>query len=481
MMAYPGQQFDELTKRLVFPSEHQNPTPKSRYHLVVVGAGPAGLIASISAAGLGARVALIESRFMGGDCLNVGCVPSKALLESTKSETCSFDEAFEWLREVRSTISEHDSVERYSQAGVDVFLGEANFNESGELMVEGQVLRARRIALCVGAGSMMPPIEGLDSSDVLTNETVFDLRVQPKSLAILGAGPIGCELATVFSRFGSEVHLLDMADRVLPQEHPRAGEVVERALLDLGVNLHLGLEIKKISTSEDGKRVLTDAGEFVTEEVLIALGRRPNTKALALESVGVMTDSSGAILVDDRLRTSNKKIYAAGDCVQGSHFTHQADMQARVLVQNSLFLPSASIQKFEIPHCTYTSPEVASIGPSDRQLNHDGVRFDEYEIGFSEVDRARVANQMDGFARVLTRKGSDAILSATIVGKDAGEQIALISLLMNNKMGLSKAGNAVFSYPTRSEFLRKLSDAYNKTRLTPGIVNLLKRWLKWTV
>ena len=481
MMAYPGQQFDELTKRLVFPSEHQNPTPKSRYHLVVVGAGPAGLIASISAAGLGARVALIESRFMGGDCLNVGCVPSKALLESTKSETCSFDEAFEWLREVRSTISEHDSVERYSQAGVDVFLGEANFNESGELMVEGQVLRARRIALCVGAGSMMPPIEGLDSSDVLTNETVFDLRVQPKSLAILGAGPIGCELATVFSRLGSEVHLLDMADRVLPQEHPRAGEVVERALLDLGVNLHLGLEIKKISTSEDGKRVLTDAGEFVTEEVLIALGRRPNTKALALEGVGVMTDPSGAILVDDRLRTSNKKIYAAGDCVQGSHFTHQADVQARVLVQNSLFLPSASIQKFEIPHCTYTSPEVASIGPSDRKLNHDGVQFDEYEVGFSEVDRARVANQMDGFARVLTRKGSDAILSATIVGKDAGEQIALVSLLMNNKMGLAKAGNAVFSYPTRSEFLRKLSDAYNKTRLTPGIVNLLKRWLKWMV
>ena len=480
-MSYPGQQFDELTKQLVFPPDYQNPRVKSPYHLVVVGAGPAGLIASISAAGLGARVALIESRFMGGDCLNVGCVPSKALLESTKSKTCSFDEAFEWLREVRSTISEHDSVERFTQAGVDVFLGEANFKGSGELMVEGQALRARRIALCVGSKSIMPPIEGLDTSDLLTNETVFDLRVQPKSLAILGAGAIGCELATVFSRLGSEVHLLDMADSVLSQEHPRAGEMVQRALRDLGVNLHLGLEIKKISTFEHGKRVLTDKFEFVTEEVLIALGRRPNTEGLALERVDVMTDSNGAILVDDRLRTSNKKIYAAGDCVQGSHFTQQADMQARVLVQNSLFLPSASIRKFEVPHCTYTSPEVASIGPSDRQLNHDGIQFDEYEVGFNEVDRARVAKQMDGFARVLTRKGSDSILSATIVGKDAGEQIALISLLMNNKLGLSKAGNAVFSYPTRSEFLRKLSDAFNKTRLTPGIANLLERWLKWTL
>ena len=194
---------------------YQNPIAKSHYHLVVVGAGPAGLIASISAAGLGARVALIESRFMGGDCLNVGCVPSKALLESTKSKNCSFDEAFEWLREIRSTISEHDSVERYKQAGVDVFLGTANFNEHGELTVEEQVLRARRVALCVGSGPSTPPIEGLESCNVLTNETIFDLRVQPKSLAILGAGPIGCELATVFSRLGSEVHLFDLAGRVL--------------------------------------------------------------------------------------------------------------------------------------------------------------------------------------------------------------------------------------------------------------------------
>ena len=480
MTVYPGQQFDELAKQLVFPSGYQNPIAKSHYHLVVVGAGPAGLIASISAAGLGAKVALIESRFMGGDCLNVGCVPSKALLESTKSETCSFDEAFEWLREIRSTISEHDSVERYKQAGVDVFLGTANFNEHGELTVEEQVLRARRVALCVGSGPSTPPIEGLESCNVLTNETIFDLRVQPKSLAILGAGPIGCELATVFSRLGSEVHLFDLAGRVLSQEYPRASELVENALKDLGVTLHLGSEIKKISTLEGGKRISIGKVEVAVQEVLLALGRRPNTDELGLDRAGVITDSSGAILVDHRLRTSNKRIYAAGDCVQGSHFTHQADMQARVLVQNSLFLPSASIRKFEIPHCTYTSPEVASIGPSDRELNLNGIEFDEFEVGFSELDRARVANQVDGFARVLTKKGNDSILSATIVGKDAGEQISLVSLLMNNNMGLSKAGNAVFSYPTRSEFLRKLSDAYNKTRLTPRIDKMLKRWLKWT-
>ena len=361
-----------------------------------------------------------------------------------------------------------------------MFLGTANFNEHGELTVEEQVLRARRVALCVGSGPSIPPIEGLESCNVLTNETIFDLRVQPKSLAILGAGPIGCELATVFSRLGSEVHLFDLAGRVLPQEYPRASELVENALKDLGVTLHLGSEIKKISTLEGGKRISTGKAEVAVQEVLLALGRRPNTDELGLDRAGVITDSSGAILVDHRLRTSNKRIYAAGDCVQGSHFTHQADMQARVLVQNSLFLPSASIRKFEIPHCTYTSPEVASIGPSDRELNLNGIEFDEFEVGFSELDRARVANQVDGFARVLTKRGSDSILSATIVGKDAGEQISLVSLLMNNNMGLSKAGNAVFSYPTRSEFLRKLSDAYNKTRLTPRIDKMLKRWLKWT-
>jgi len=479
-MSYPGKEFDEITQQLVFPSDYKNPRAKKRYHLAVVGAGPAGLITAISAAGLGAKVALIESRSMGGDCLNVGCIPSKSLLEYTKAQNRSFDGAFAWLREVRSNISIHDSVERYSAAGVDVFLGSARFNADGGLEVSDQSLEARRIAICVGSTSFIPPIKGLSSCGALSNETVFDLKEQPDSISILGAGPIGCELATVFARLGTQVHLFDIAGHALPNEISEAGQVIEDSLSKLGVQLHLGQEIREVSGGVNGKKVIADSMEVETDALLVALGRQANTGPLNLERVGVSTSKQGSIIVDHRLRTTNQKIFAAGDCTLGSHFTHEADMQARVLVQNTLFFPSASTRKFVVPHCTYTSPEVASIGLSLDELDQRMINFDTYQVEYADLDRVRAGGKLEGFARVLTKKGKDTILSATIVGEDAGEQIALISVLMNNGMGLSKAGNAIFNYPTRSEFLRKLADSFNKTRLTPTVGGILKRWLKWT-
>ena len=478
-MSYPGQHFDEIARQLVFPSDYENPSPKSRYHLTVIGAGPAGLVAAISAAGLGARVALVEAQAMGGDCLNVGCVPSKALLESTKNQSITFDDAFSWLRQVRAGISQHDSVERYSQSGVDVFLGRAVFDGLGNVSVAGQPIRSRRVAICVGSRTTLPPIPGLAESGPLTNETIFDLTVQPTSMAILGAGPIGCELATVLSRLGTRVHLFDLADRVLPSEVESASREVQEALSQLGVELHLGCEIEEVSVSSKGKRVKTGEGEYETEEVLVALGRTPNTDLLNLESVGVQTDELGSIIVDKKLRTTNRRFYAAGDCTQEGNYTHQADLHARVLVQNSLFIPSASVKDAIIPHCTYTSPEVASIGTSPERLRAAGVEHDLYRVEFSDLDRARVRNDSTGFALIATPKGKDKILFATVVGEGAGEQISLISLLMNNGLGLSQAGKAVFSYPTYSEYLKKLSDSYNRTRLTPRAQSLLKRWLRW--
>ncbi len=479
-MSYPGEHFDEITQQLLFPAGYKNPRAKQRYHLAVIGAGPAGLVAAISAASLGAKVALIESRSMGGDCLNVGCIPSKSLLEYTKSRSGNFDEAFAWLREVRSNISPQDSVERYSAQGVDVFLGSARFNAGGGLEVLDQSIEARRIAICVGSSAVIPPIEGLSSCGALSNETIFDLKRQPKSISILGAGPIGCELATVFARLGTHVHLFDIAERALPKEISEAGRVVENSLSKLGVELHLGQEIREVSGGVGLKKVILESTGFETDALLLALGRKANTFSLGLEEVGVDTDKEGSVLVDHRLRTTNKRIFAAGDCIQGSHFTHEADMHARVLVQNALFLPSASIRKSVVPHCTYTSPEVASIGPGPKELEQRRIDFDTYKIDYAELDRVRTSGKLEGFAQVLTEKGKDKILSATIVGEDAGEQIALISVLMNNGMGLAKAGKAIYSYPTRSEFLRKLADSFNKTRLTPTAGDILKRWLKWT-
>ncbi len=477
-MNYPGAEFDVTAANLLAPADYVNPTPADKYHLVVIGAGPAGLITAIGAAGIGARVALVERHRMGGDCLNVGCVPSKALLEYTRSvPDADFAGAFRWLRQVRAGIAPHDSVSRYGEQGVDVFLGDARFNPDGSLTVGDLVLRGRRSVICTGARADIPPIPGLRESEPLTNETVFDLQSQPDSIAILGAGAIGCELALVFARLGVEVHLFELAPRVLPLEIAAASAAVHAALEGAGVNLHLGGGVE--SVQKDSQFTVTAGDVSVrTEQLLVALGRRPNTETLNLEAVGVSVSERGFIVTDNKLRTANKAIYAAGDCTAALQFTHHADAQARAVVQNTLFAPTAAVDQLIVPHCTYTKPEVASVGPSEETLDRDGVAYDIYEFDFTELDRGRAEIDGEGFARVYTKKGSDEILAATIVGHDAGEQIAPVVMLMSNKMGLSAAGKALFAYPTRSEYLKRLADAYNRTRLTPRVANLFKTWLR---
>ena len=246
-MNYPGDQFDAITAAAVSPDQYQNPKPQGRYQLVVIGAGPAGLITAISAAGLGAKVALVERHRMGGDCLNVGCIPSKALLEySSTFSGGDFSDAFSWLREVRAGIAPHDSVDRYRDAGVDVFMGEASFNTTGNLCVGNAVLHARRTVICTGARADVPAIPGLREAHPLTNETVFDLTQAPARLAILGAGAIGCELALVFARLGVQVHFFELADRVLPLEDGDASQAVQLALAAAGVKLHLGSGVERV-------------------------------------------------------------------------------------------------------------------------------------------------------------------------------------------------------------------------------------------
>jgi len=478
---YPGAGHDALWRSLVFPENYDNPTADQRYHLIVIGAGPAGLVTAIAAAGLGARVALVEHKAMGGDCLNVGCVPSKALLEFTRRSAApaDFGKAFAWMREVRASIAQHDSVERYREHGVDVFLGTARLVDEGTAQVADQQLCARRVVLATGARPALPPIPGLAECRPLTNESLFELTTMPRSLAILGAGPIGCEMAQVMSRLGVEVHLFEMAERILPTEAAEASTAVASALEQDGVELHLAEAVSKIDCSDAGTTLHAAHARVTVDRLLVAAGRSANVEDLNLAAVGVET-SGGLIKVDNRLRTTNPRIYAAGDVCSRQQFTHVADAHARIVVQNALFAPTAKTDRLVIPHCTYTDPEVAQVGRSKAELESDGVAFDCYRVDFRDLDRGRAEGDAAGYAEVWVARGSDEILGATIMGHDAGEQIASLCVAMSNGIGLSRLGKAVLPYPTRAEFLRRLADAYNRTRLTPVAKRLMATWLHWS-
>ena len=481
--AYPGSDHDQRWRRLVYPDDYRNPRPAGRYHLIVIGAGPAGLVTAIAAAGLGARVALIEKGSMGGDCLNVGCVPSKTLLEFTTQRAHSdcFAEAFAWLRQVRAQIAEHDSVERYVAAGVDVYLGAARFVSGDAVEVEGDSLSARRIVIATGARAAVPPIPGLAEARPLTNETVFDLRERPRRLAIIGGGPIGSELAQAFSRMNVEVHLFEMADRVLALEAREAGETVTEALSRSGVRLHLNASVARVDWRGAEVVVTANGAETAADELLVAAGRRANSEDLDLEAAGVETGAGGLIVVDDYLRTTNQRIYAAGDVCARLQFTHNADAHARIVVQNALFVPTATTRRLIIPHCTYTDPEVAQVGRSQAELERDGTAFDTYRVAFGALDRGKAQGDEHGFAQVLAARNDGRILGATIVGRDAGEQLAPLCVAMTNGLGLGRLARTVLPYPTRAEYLRRMADEFNRKRLTPTASRMFRTWFKWNM
>jgi pyruvate/2-oxoglutarate dehydrogenase complex dihydrolipoamide dehydrogenase (E3) component len=477
---YPGAQLDEIWRRLVAPPDYANPVPQPRYHLIVIGAGPAGLVTAIAAAGLGAKVALIEKHAMGGDCLNVGCVPSKSLLEFTARADADFDAAFAWLRGVRARLAEHDSVERYRRAGVDVFLGHARFRDARTVQIASLELTGRRIVVATGARPVLPSIPGLVESRPLTNETIFALRQRPRRLVILGAGPLGCELAQAFARLRVDVHVLEVADRILGSESAEAAHCVASALSADGVTLHLGARVAKVARRGAQYLITLANEELASDQLLVAVGRQANTDELNLPAANVEIDERGQILVDKYLRTSNPRIFAAGDVCAKLQFTHNADAHARIVVQNALFLPTATTRKLNIPRCTYTDPEVAQVGRTGPELERAVVPFDTYRIAYADTDRGSTQDDRDGFVEVLTARGKSAILGATIVGRDAGEQIAPVCMAMTNGLGIDNFARTVLPYPTRAEALRRLADQYNRRRLTPVMQRLFKTWFRWS-
>ena len=494
--------WDDHNQRLVsnvHPQDWKNPVPQPRYNLVVIGAGTAGLVTAVAAAGLGAKVALIEKHFMGGDCLNVGCVPSKALIRAARA-TASVREAgnygvrvppgasvdftlvMERMRRLRADISPNDSAMRYRELGVDVFLGQGTFNGSDTVEVQGQSLRFSKAVIATGARAAAPPIPGLADTPYLTNETVFSLTELPRRFGVIGAGPIGCELAQTFARFGSEVYLVETHHGLLPREDRDAAEIIRASLLRDGVKIVTCGHELKLAKAVDG--ILMQATppakpwEMVVDRILAAAGRAPNVEGLGLEVVGVEFDKKG-VRVNDRLQTTNPRIYAAGDVCSPFQFTHAADFQARIVIQNALFKGRARNSSLIIPWCTYTTPEIAHVGLYEKEAAARGIAIDTYTQELSGVDRAILDGETEGFVRVHVRKGTDHILGATIVASHAGDMISEITLAMNGNLGLKKIASTIHPYPTQADSIRKTGDAYNRTRLTPTVKKLMNRWLSW--
>jgi pyruvate/2-oxoglutarate dehydrogenase complex dihydrolipoamide dehydrogenase (E3) component len=484
----------------VHPLDWKNPKPANSYNLVVIGAGTAGLVSAAGAAGLGAKVALVERHLMGGDCLNVGCVPSKALIGAARAAAAvrdaaefgvqipagvrvDFAQVMERMRRLRTSIAPNDSARRFSDLGIDVFMGNARFIDSQTVEVAGERLHFKKAVIATGARAAAPPIEGLSDVSYLTNETVFTLTELPRRLAVIGAGPIGCEMAQAFARFGSEVFVIESMHGILPREDRDASDIVLTSMQKDGVKLLCCGKGLKISRADGDKiRFSVDSHgnhyEEVVDQLLVAVGRAPNVEGLGLDEAGVAFTKKG-VQVDDRLQTTHPNIYAAGDICSPYQFTHAADFMARIVIRNALFMGRAKASALTIPWCTYTEPEIAHVGLYEKQAQDQGLKVETFTRHLNEVDRAILEGQTCGFARVHVRKGSDKILGATLVASHAGDMISEITLAMTHNLGLKQIADTIHPYPTQAEVIRQLADAYNRTRLTPRVKSFFSRWMAW--
>jgi len=501
--------FDEHNRTLVdnvHPAAWCNPTPSGRYNLVVIGAGTGGLITALVASSLGARVALIERHLMGGDCLNVGCVPSKAVIRGaqlihdarraarlgmpvTEDGTGDFGEVMRRMRELRARISHEDSAARYSEEfGIDVFFGAARFVGEGRVEVDGEALEFSKAVVATGARAVAPPIEGLAEAGYLDNETVFGLTERPRRLAVIGAGPIGCELAQSFRRLGAEVHLLERMDQILTREDPDAARIVQDAMVDEGVEMVFRCAITRVERRGAAKVIHLScpekgARELVVDEILVGAGRAPNVAGMGLETVGVDFDAREGVSVDDTLRTTNQRIWAVGDVCMRWKFTHAADAAAKIVVQNALFAVGPfgrkKLSDLVMPWCTYTEPEIAHVGMYAHDAEAAGVEIDTYGVPISEANRAVTDGQEAGLVKVHVKKGTDEIVGATVVAAHAGDLITQLTLAIQKGIGLGSFSQVIYPYPTQGEAIKRAAGAYTRTRLTPGIKRLFERWLSW--
>ncbi len=501
----PMDVYNQQLIEYVHPHDWVNPQPADLYDLVVIGAGTAGLVVAAGAAGLGLglKVALIERHLMGGDCLNFGCVPSKTIIRSARiigeiwqgrelgiqgnGVEVDFGAVMERMRRIRSQISHHDSAARFTSLGVDIFLGDGQFAGDNTITVGNHSLKFKKAVIATGARAATPQIPGLAEAGYLTNETVFSLVERPQRLAVIGGGPVGCELAQTFRRLGCEVVLLHRGSYILNKEDPEAAAILQQVLLGEGVNLILGCQLQQVITTSTGKAITyTSNGRtesIEVDEILLGAGRTPNIESLNLDRVGVDYDVNG-VKVNDYLQTTNPKIYGAGDVCMKWQFTHAADAAARIVIKNTLFSPlglgKSKLSSLVMPWVTYTAPEIAHVGMSAEDADRAGIKFDTIKILMSSVDRAITDGETEGFFKIIHRRGTDEILGATIVASHAGEMISEVTTAIVNKIGLGKLSSVIHPYPTQADGIKKAADAYRRTLLTPRTKKILGLLVKFS-
>lgn len=453
------------------------------HDIIVIGGGTAGLVTAAGAAALGARAALIEREALGGDCLWTGCVPSKALIAFARrrhqGRGGEWPDAVTWLRAAQERIARHDDPARFRSLGVDVVFGPARLAGPDRVEVNGQTLRAKRVVLATGAAPVTPPIEGLAAAGYLTHRTAFEQRAFFPSLIVIGGGPIGLELAQTYARLGAKVTVLEFLPEVLPREDPEAARLVRGRLEAEGVIVHTGFRAVRVALEAGAKVVYGASGErFAAAELLVATGRRPDLEPLELARAGVEADR-GAVRVDGRLRTTQRGIWAAGDVAGGPQFTHAAEYMARVVVQNALTPIPARVDYRLIPRVTFTDPEVAAVGLTSAEAEARGHRYEVYRYDFADLDRAIVDGADAGFCKVVATRGGK-ILGATIVGRNAGELIALLVLGMQHGIPLKRLATAIYPYPTMGEIVKRTAQSWYRAKYGDTwrgrLVRGLMRW-----
>lgn len=496
--APPQDDIERLRRSRVQPPGWRNPKPADSYQLVVIGAGPAGLVAAETAAALGARVALVERAAIGGTSLNTGCVPSKSLIRTARLYAemrdagrygacvpdgirVDFAAAMERVRRIRAQLGGNDSVQRLAAAGVDVFFGAARFAGPDSVRVGDARLRFGKALIATGARPHVPDIPGLREAGYLTHENVFDLTELPRRLLVIGGGPLGCELAQAFCRLGAKTTIVQDMPLFLPREERDAAQMLSDALARDGIEVRLNTLVTAVRV--EGGRTLVDLvsddyrNTVEADAILTGIGHVSNVEGLDLDAAGVDGGTASGVLVDDFLRTSNPRIYAAGDVCLDHKFTHTAAASARIAVRNALFRGRERLSGLVIPWCTFTDPEIAHVGLYVREANRLDIPVKTFTIPMHEIDRAVADGEQDGFVKIHVRGRSDRILGATIVASHAGEMINGITLAMVSGLGLRGLARVIHAYPTQAEAIRRAADAYRRTRLTPRLRARLGRWL----
>ncbi len=467
---------------------------KYDYDIAVLGAGSAGLVVASGGSALGANVVLFESELMGGDCLNYGCVPSKSLLHASHiAQTVRYSNKFgvigelngisiskitSYVKDVINSIAPHDSQERFEGLGVTVVREKAIFHDANTIRAGDKLYTAKNIVIATGSTANIPNIKGIDTIKYYTNHNIFSIKTLPEKLIVLGAGPIGLEIGQAFLNLGSSVTIIDRNGKLFNKDEPEVGPIMLEKLLNDGINFELLAEIEEITQNGDEICVIIKKDgklkKIYGDTLLISLGRKPNTYDLNLQKIGVLQKRNGQIEVNDKLQSSVKHIYAAGDVTGPYNFTHTAGYQAGVILQNALFGISKHVDYYNIAWSTYTQPEVAHVGLLENQAKECYKEISVYNIPLQSNDRARAENDTTGFLKLVLDKNG-VVLGATIVGNKAGELISFAALAVTEKMNISAFNNVILPYPTQSEIYKTAANNFRKDNAKEWQMKLLNK------